>query len=97
MQLNPTLAQHYTAHVRSAAPLNRSKIQVLRKRTPELNDSKDPTHQLTSQKSQKITYKSLKKALKNQLFGPTNPGSSHTQRPIAHPLETKNWYLFYPR
>jgi hypothetical protein len=84
MQLNPTLASHYTALVRPAAPLNRAKKQVLRKRTPELHDSKEPTDKLAPQNSQKNTHNTLKKGLKSQLFGPTNP--SHWKQKIAFVL-----------
>jgi hypothetical protein len=73
MQLNPTLASHYTALVRPAAPLNRSKKQVLRKQTPELHDSKGSTNKSAPQNTRKNTYNTLKKGLKSQLFGPTNP------------------------
>jgi hypothetical protein len=73
MQLNPTLASHYTAHVRPAAPLNPSKKRVLRKRTPELHDSKEPTDKLAPQNTRKNTYNTVKNTTKSQLFGPTNP------------------------
>jgi hypothetical protein len=73
MKLNPTLASHYTALMRPAAPLNRSKKQVLRKRTPELHDSKEPTGKSAPQNNPENTHNTLKKGLKSQLFGTTNP------------------------
>jgi hypothetical protein len=73
MQLNPTLASHHTAHVRPAAPLNPSKKRVLRKRTPELHDSKGMTDKLAPQNTRKNAYNTAKNTTKSQLFGPTNP------------------------
>jgi hypothetical protein len=83
MELNPTLASHYTAPARLAGPFKTSRNRVLRKRTPELHDSKAPTNKLTPQNTPKNAYNAAKKALKSQLFGPTNPSPSH---PNAHPL-----------
>jgi hypothetical protein len=87
MQINPTLASHDIA-------LNRSKNQVLRERTPELHDSKEPTTKLTPQNTRKNTYNTLKNTLKSQLFGPTNPSHTTIQlnrdRQEAAPNSPKN-------
>jgi hypothetical protein len=89
MELNPNLALHYTASVRSAAPLNRSKNRFLRVRTPELHDSKEQANQFKPKNSPKNTYKNPRKGLKSQLFGIRIPAPTTPQHPHTHPLENK--------